>query len=267
MSQYPNWLSPPRRSPQLRSSQPPNGCGSWGCGEGVGAIGTGLGWGTRGVPERGCWPTVGQAMGVIEGSKAQDVRLSRTTRIVPRRAATRILREACMLPLSLSTRRSSGPAGLYPSSVCAQLGGESRMLVGAKHRALPMLRPRDLSEGRRAARAGPALSQLRQAARTGKIPRYPVRAASPGGQPGRDGLRPRAGAGGLPGRPYSAIPPLWPAPRPVARRRARGQPRRSSRWAMRLAKNERSARKKAPPRNARSLALCQLVTASGLYRI
>src|SRR3990172_1670290 len=115
MSQYPNWLSPPRRSPQLRSSQPPNGCGSWGCGEGVGAIGTGLGWGTRGVPERGWWPTVGQAMGVIEGSKAQDVRLNRTTRIVARRTVVRTNLVAAMLPLSLHVRRRSGPGWSLPA--------------------------------------------------------------------------------------------------------------------------------------------------------
>src|SRR3972149_7730412 len=89
MSQYPNRLSPPRKSPQSRSSQPRKGRGSGGWGEGVGAMGIGLGWGTRGVPESGCRPTVGQAMGVIEGSKAQDVRLGRTTRIVPRRTVVR----------------------------------------------------------------------------------------------------------------------------------------------------------------------------------
>src|SRR3990170_8606185 len=58
--------------------------------------------------------------------------------------------------------------------------------------------PGDRGAGRGATRAGVAPSRFRQAARTGKIPRYPVRAASPGGQPGRDGLRPRAGAEGVP---------------------------------------------------------------------
>src|SRR3989304_3461802 len=56
--------------------------------------------------------------------------------------------------------------------------------------------PGDRGAGRGATRAGVAPSRFRQAARTGKIPRYPVRAASPGGQPGRDGPRPGAGAGG-----------------------------------------------------------------------